>query len=172
MSSGGPRRSRLAILVDLVDREDQHLLAVRRRLLGNDCAVDTDRLCHVLADDLGIDRLESFGAKFARMQDTVVDKLIPALLKEAGEKVSTAIDNLGRMERFDLIASADDWLQMRGLRNRLIHEYIDRPEDLAPALERACEFTDRMHHDYGAIREYATTRLGVALPNNDTASEF
>jgi len=53
----------------------------------------------LLADAPGIDRLGSFGAKFARMQDTVVDKLIPALLRAAGESVFAAIDNLGRMER-------------------------------------------------------------------------
>jgi len=41
--------------------------------------------------------------------------------------VTAAIDNLGRMERFGLVACADDWLQMRSLRNRLVHEYIDRP---------------------------------------------
>jgi len=114
-------------MVELVDREDHHLLAVRQRLFGNDCIVDTGRLLRLVADDIGIDRLESFGAKFGRMKDTIVDKLIPAVLKEAGEQVTAAIDNLGRMERFGLVACADDWLQMRSLRNRLVHEYIDRP---------------------------------------------
>lgn len=159
--SSHPQRHRLTQLLALVDREDHHLLGVRHRLLGDDCNVDAARLAGLVADDLGIDRLESFGAKFARMQDTVVDKLIPATLKEAGEQVAAAIDNLDRMERFGLIASAEDWLEMRGLRNRLVHEYIDRPEDLAPALERACRFVDRMHTDYQAIRNYAVIHLGV-----------
>lgn len=51
---------------------------------------------------------------------------------------------------------------MRGLRNRLVHEYIDRPQDLAPALERACTFTDRMHADYRIIRSYALKHLEAA----------
>lgn len=127
MSNDSPRGSRLVHMVELVDREDHHLLAVRQRLFGNDCIVDTGRLLRLVADDIGIDRLESFGAKFGRMQDTIVDKLIPAILKEAGEQAAAAIDNLGRMERFGLVACADDWLEMRGLRNRLVHEYIDRP---------------------------------------------
>lgn len=78
----------------LVDKEDRHLAGVRQRLLGNNCAVNTARLNELLADDIGMDRLESFGAKFGRMQDTVVDKLIPAILRQAGESVAGAIDNL------------------------------------------------------------------------------
>lgn len=155
-------RERLARLLRLVEREDVHLRAVRHRLLGADCSLDAGRASALLSDDTGIDRLESFGAKFARMQDTVIDKLIPALLLATGEPVMTAIDNLGRMERLGLVASAEPWFEMRRLRNRLVHEYIDQPGDLAVALERACRFTDNMHADYVLIRSYATAHLGIA----------
>jgi hypothetical protein len=59
---------RLQQLVRLIDREDAHLLAVRRRLLDDDCHVNADRMQGLVDDAIGIDRLESFGAKFARMQ--------------------------------------------------------------------------------------------------------
>jgi len=152
---------RLQQLFDLVDREDHHLLAVRRRLLDDDCHVDAERVQTIINTDTGIDRLESFGAKFARMQDTIVDKLIPRVLIAAGEHPQAAIDNLGRMERLVLITSAEDWQAMRWLRNRLVHEYIDNPEALAPALEQACRFTDTMHRDYAAIRAYAARKLWI-----------
>ncbi|AHE97438.1 hypothetical protein [Thioalkalivibrio paradoxus] len=154
-------RKRLARLLDLVDREDEHLLAVRERLLAGDCAVSLDRVLGILASDIGIDRLESFGAKFGRMQDTIMDKLVPAFLTCAGESTGPAIDNLARLEKLGLIEQADDWLQMRHLRNRLVHEYIEKPDDLAPALQRACRFTDRMHDDYRNLRTYARDRLVV-----------
>ena len=149
----------LTRLLDLVRKEDKHLLAVRRRLLEDDCRVTDERLSTMLDTDIGIDRLESFGAKFGRMQDTVIDKLIPALLRTAGEATGAAIDNLNRMERLGLVHSVDEWLQMRRLRNRLVHEYIDKPAELTPVLERACHFTDRMHEDFQAIDTYATTHL-------------
>lgn len=152
---------RLVRLLELVEREDIHLMAVRTRLLGNDCAVDAARVQRLLADEVGIDRLESFAAKFGRMQDTCVDKLVPSLLRAAGESLGAAIDNLMRMEKLGLIASSDEWLEMRRLRNRPVHEYMEKPEDLAPALERACHFTDRMHTDYLTLRAYATDHLGV-----------
>ncbi len=160
----GPIREeaeRLSRLFALVAREDAHLLAVRQRLLGDGCTIDEIRADQLLADDTGIDRLESFGAKFARMQDTIVDKLVPALLFAAGETIAAAIDNLGKMERLGLIQSAEEWLEMRRLRNRLVHEYIERPADLARALARACRFTQSLHADYQRIRHYAESHLHV-----------
>ncbi len=167
MTEAQSKPIRLVQLLQLVQRQDAHLLAVRQRLLDDDCVVDATRLQVLLADTLGIDRLESFAAKFARMQDITVDKLIPVLLHTAGEPVLAAIDNLSRMERLGLIASAEQWQQMRGLRNRLVHEYFDRPADLAPALQRACEFTSRMHADFQSMYHYATTHLHLRLNRDE-----
>lgn len=161
MIEAGDSHQRLHRLLVLVDREDEHLQAVRHRLLGDDCRVDETRVLTILSETIGIDRLESFGAKFGRMQDTVVDKLIPAYLEVVGERVGAAIDNLNRMERLGLLSSADDWLAMRALRNRLVHEYMEQPAELTSALERACRFAQQMHRDYGAIRRAASDYVHV-----------
>lgn len=158
-------RETVARLLELVEREDIHLLAVRERFLDGDCRVDAKRMADLLADPEGEDRLESFGAKFSRMQDTVIDKLLPRVLYLAGERVAAAIDNLGRAERIGLVTSADDWMAMRHLRNRLVHKYIDRPEEMAPVLERACRFTETMHADFRAISVYALETLEVPAPS-------
>jgi uncharacterized protein YutE (UPF0331/DUF86 family) len=152
-------QERLQRLLELVNREDHHLLAVRQRLLNDDCDVTPDRVAAILSTDLGIDRLESFGAKFGRMQDTVIDKLVPTLLRAAGESTGAAIDNLSRLERIGLIESSDAWLEMRRLRNRLVHEYMDRSDALATALERACRFTEAMHDDVARMRDYVQQHL-------------
>ncbi len=52
-----------------------------------------------------IDTLESFAAKFSRMQDTIADKLLPVFLKTAGEPIGTVIENLNRAERLALISN-------------------------------------------------------------------
>ena len=69
--------------------------------------------------DLG-ERVDAFVARFSRLQDTLADKLLPALLKELAEPVGPALDNLGKAERFAWIASIDDWLVVRKLRNRMV----------------------------------------------------
>ena len=146
---------RLAQLLTLVEREDHHLLAVRRRLFGAKQArtIDVDWLRETLKTPQGIDRLESFGAKFSRLQDTLMDKLLPQWLRAAGEQPGAVIDNLNRAEQLGLIVRTDDWLAMRRLRNRLVHEYVEDLQVMLEALRRAYEFVDQLHTAYLTIQQ-------------------
>ena len=47
------------------------------------------------------------------------------------------IDRLGRAERLGLIQSSAQWIDIRQLRNQMIHEYVEDPRVLADALETA-----------------------------------
>lgn len=109
MSKPAVEHTRLKQLLSLVNKEDNHLQAVRDRLIPSAEQINLHWLETVLADDVGADRLESFGAKFARMQDTVIDKLLPQLLRVAGETPMAAIDNLNRAERLGFISSTETW---------------------------------------------------------------
>jgi hypothetical protein len=152
---------RLQQILRLVAKEDHHLQAVRNRFMPNGVEIDIDWLQATLDEDIGVDRLESFSAKFARMQDTVIDKLLPQLLKAAGETPMAAIDNLNRAERLGFIADADTWLQMRRLRNRLVHEYFESLDEMIPALKQAEAFTRELHNAAEAMADYAVSHLGV-----------
>jgi hypothetical protein len=146
---------RLAQILTLVEREDHDLLAVRRRLFGAKQArtIDVDWLRETLKTPQGIDRLESFGAKFSRLQDTLMDKLLPQWLRAAGEQPGAVIDNLNRAEQLGLIVRTDDWLAMRRLRNRLVHEYVEDLQVMLEALRRAYEFVDQLHTAYLTIQQ-------------------
>ena len=90
-----------------------------------------------LGDDIDdAERVEAFVARFSRLQDTLGDKLLPALLLALGEPVGAVIDNLDRAERLGFVASADDWLATRRLRNRMVHEYVEDPAVLAESLRQ------------------------------------
>ena len=152
---------RLEQLLRLVAKEDHHLRAVRDRFFPESIEIDVAWLTSALESDIGVDRLESFSAKFARMQDTVIDKLLPQLLKTAGETPMAAIDNLNRAERLGFLADTDMWLQMRRLRNRLVHEYFETLDEMIPALKRAASFTRELHDAATAMADYAVNHLGV-----------
>ena len=62
------------------------------------------------------------------LQDNLGDKFLPQLLLALAEKPGAAIDNLDRAERLGWIESVEAWLEIRKLRNQMVHEYI---EDLA-----------------------------------------
>ena len=139
-------------VLGLVGREDKHLMAVKDRFFGQVESVDAAWLETILATPEGVDRLESFVGKFTRMQDTVMDKLVPLFLKIMGEPVGAAIDNLNRMEKLDFIQCADEWIELRYLRNRLVHEYMEDAEVMAMALGRARSLMEVMHQTYVLVR--------------------
>jgi 4'-phosphopantetheinyl transferase EntD len=50
---------------------------------------------------------------------------------------------------------------MRLAHNRLVHEYVERPDAMLPALKRAREFIDTRCAAHHAIRAYAQARFAV-----------
>ncbi|MGH8582578.1 MAG: hypothetical protein ACREWG_07255 [Gammaproteobacteria bacterium] len=153
--------ARLACVLELVDREALHLAEVTQRFFGGTEAIDREWLAKQLATPEGIDRLESFGAKFSRQQDTLSDKLLPLFLRAAGELPGTAVENLTRGERLGIIPDAQEWLGARGLRNRLVHEYIDDLGELGASLDAARRFARILIEAAHAFRRYAEQRLGM-----------
>jgi uncharacterized protein with HEPN domain len=129
---------RLRFLSRVVRRECDHLSTTDRRLFATPM---TAQIAAVLADDPDLsERAEAFVSRFARLQDTLGDKLLPALLRAMGERTGAAIDNLDHAERLGLLDSADRWTTVRELRNRMIHEYMEDPVLLADALQTGHEF--------------------------------
>lgn len=78
--------------------------------------------------------LEAYSSRFCRLQDTVGDKLLPAFLSALQEPVKSAIDNLDKAEKLGFLDSADDWIEIRLLRNKMVHEYFESIEIFAEAL--------------------------------------
>ena len=89
---------RMQQVIQILDKQDALLKGVMQRLFNQD-NLDVKWLENTLTTAEGIDRLESFAAKFARMQDRFVDKLLPLFLRHTGEIPKTAIDNLNRLEQ-------------------------------------------------------------------------
>jgi len=144
-------RERLTQILALLEKEDRLLCGVRERLFQGP-TLDAAHLAALLETPAGIDRLESFTSKFCRMQDTFVDKLLPIYLRSLGELPGSAIDNLRRAEQLGLIEDAESWVEMRLLRNRLVHEYVDDITQLSEQLLLAREQAEALHDSYLKLR--------------------
>jgi hypothetical protein len=118
--------TRLEFLARVTDKECQHLLDTDGRLFGNLFTIEVAQ--QIELDPILAERLDAFVSRFGRLQDTVGDKLLPALLLALAERSGPAIDNLDKAEKLGFIESADTWMELRRLRNQMVHEYI---EDLA-----------------------------------------
>ena len=135
MSSDPTNRGRLLFLADVVQKERQHLAFTANRLFPEGRAVTAEVVESWVADPEVTERMDAFVARFSRLQDTLGDKLLPALLRFTGEHVGPAVDNLNRAEKFGWIDSAEDWMLYRQLRNQMVHEYIEDYAVLADSLE-------------------------------------
>lgn len=124
---------RLEFLCRVVDKESRLLLDTKRRLFQP--GFDPEALTRLDATPDLADRVESFVARFGRLQDTVGDKLLPQVLAVLGERVASFADNLDRAEKLGWIQSADDWFAMRSLRNQMVHEYVEDAALLWNALD-------------------------------------
>jgi hypothetical protein len=69
--------------------------------------------------------LDAFVSRYGRLQDTLGDKLLPALLRAGLEKTGPQLDNLLHAEKLGWIESTQTWIELRELRNRLVHEYME-----------------------------------------------
>ncbi len=137
MTPHADQLSRLHFLARVAKRERKHLLTTDQRVFTEPFSAARARQ---LDTDIELaERVEAFVARFSRLQDTLGDKLVPALLRALGEPVGAFIDNLDRAERFGWLASADNWLSARKLRNQMIHEYIEDTVILASALQAGHE---------------------------------
>ncbi|WP_215843522.1 nucleotidyltransferase substrate binding protein [Acidithiobacillus montserratensis] len=149
---------RLALILVTLEREDTLLQGVTRRLFDDHSRLDDAWLDSILTTPEGIDRLESFGAKFGRMQDTLMGKALPTYLHAVLEPTGSVIDNLNRAEALGIIEQAQDWMEMRALRNRLVHEYLPGPEVMLASLERAHHFIPVLQATYTEL-QYRATRI-------------
>ena len=129
-----PPSDKLRFLAETVLAEAAMLRITDGRLFAE--PMGADRAASLRHDIDLAERVDAFVARFGRLQDTLGDKLLPALLIWLAEPVGPAIDNLARAERLGWIGSATDWIECRQLRNFMIHEYVRDMAVLAAALSK------------------------------------
>jgi hypothetical protein len=120
------------------------------------------------------ERLEAFVSRFGRMQDTMADKLFPRWLMALAETPGSQIETLNRAERLGVVESVEAWLEARKLRNRLVHEYMEEPDDFAEDLMLAKDYTVMLLDTYGRIRTFAASRMELTdarLPRQVTLNK-
>lgn len=79
--------------------------------------------------------LDQFAYRYTRLQDDMGARLIPAVLRALGEEIAAmpVLDRLSRMEQLGWLPDAEQWNELRRIRNEFTHDY---PETLAGRFER------------------------------------
>ena len=151
--------ARLQFLCRVVERESRYLQQTDARLFGELALAQTLKQLDI--DPLLAERLDAFVSRFGRLQDTVTDKLLPALLQAMAEPRGAALENLDQAEKLGWLDSADQWLEMRKLRNQMVHEYIEDRVVLTDALQAGHAFVPMMLAVASRLIEKTQQRLST-----------
>lgn len=153
-------RLRLQFLCRVVQKEARYLHETDTRLFA--APLSAELLETIIRDPLLAERLDAFVSRFGRLQDTLADKFLPALLDALAEPKASAIDNLDRAEKLGWIESTDNWLEMRKLRNQMVHEYIEDLVILSNALKAGHEFVGTLVDSANRFVAQAQRRIEIA----------
>lgn len=116
---------------------------------------DTD-LEHLTKADRRL--LDQFAYRYTRLQDDMGARLMPAALRALGEDIAplSVLDRLNRLEQLDWLPSADEWGDLRRVRNEFAHEYPETSAERYARLHRALDSAHRvleiLGHLCGKIR--------------------
>lgn len=114
-----------------------------------------EKLQQLSAIDLAV--FDQFIVRFSKLQDAMGAKLLPGVLALTQEQGSldTFIDKLNRLEKIGALASVDQWLILREMRNQFAHDYPEDPEIQAGLLNKAFLLADTLLQSLEAIKLFA-----------------
>ena len=142
-------------LIKVTEKEVRYLTRTANRL--NELNINLSWVESLDNNDLHSEMLDAFVSRYGRLQDTLGDKLLPAMLRGSLEKTGSQLDNLLRAEKLGWIESTQIWIEMRELRNRLVHEYIESPSDLLSALQQALKSVTILIETQDRMANYVKT---------------
>jgi DnaJ-domain-containing protein 1 len=95
-------------------------------------------------DRLGKDTrrlLDPFAYRYTRLRDDMGARLFPTKLRAAGEDVApmSVLDRLARLEQLGCLPSADQWIELRRIRNEVTHDHPDTLEERFLRLQLAIQ---------------------------------
>ncbi|TXF13361.1 hypothetical protein [Pelomicrobium methylotrophicum] len=90
--------------------------------------------------------LDQFAYRYTRLQDDMGARLMPAILRALGEEVAAmpALDRLNRLEQLGWLPSAEEWVELRRIRNEFAHDYPATAQERLERLQLAFSSARRL----------------------------
>jgi len=100
------------------------------------------------------DRLESLSSKFARLTDLILKQAIKTIdILDLEDPPETMRDTINRAEKKGLISSALKFIELRKMRNKIAHEYVEE-DDLLSIYKFVLENTPLLFDSVKRIETY------------------
>ncbi|NNM79742.1 MAG: hypothetical protein HKM01_04730 [Gallionella sp.] len=131
------------------------------------------------ADELKKERVSAFCARFGKFQDYLSDKVLRLWLEAVGERVGTALENYSVAERAGILGiPSEQMIEVRTIRNRLTHEYIENAKSIPADVNAVIRMTpvllttlDKLVNHYATVVRNSSCHIhgahctGVGMPH-------
>ena len=104
-----------------------------------------------------MERFEALTARFARLSDIMIQKVFRTLDTIDLEDRGTVRDRINRAEKRGVIESADNFVEIRMVRNEIAHEY--KSETVLEIFERVLKLTPSLMKAAEGIETYSAKYL-------------
>ena len=118
-------------------------------------------------EGLDVSVIDQMIFRFSKLQDTMGDKIFPAILELNGEEVKkiTFIDRLNRLEELELLYK-DGWMALRKDRNEIANEYSFNQEEVVDNINLIYNRVDDLLKMYDNIYTYCFTKFDFVKNSN------
>jgi len=120
-------------------------------------------------DTLGKDDrrlLDQFAYRYTRLQDDMGVRLIPAALRALGEEIAAmpVLDRLSRMEQLGWLPDAEQWAELRRIRNEFAHDYPETTEERFERMQLAITSAQTVIEIFNSLSHKIRERFPMMEP--------
>jgi len=116
-----------------------------------------------------LEALETLTTRFSRLKDILIKRVFRAVSAVELSDAERLLDVLDLMERLHLIAGTEKWVELKELRNAIVHEY--KLDDLPALQRRVYQAVPILLDSLDAISSYATNQLVTMPPFQDSVGD-
>ncbi len=143
---------------DIVSKVNLHKSRLQLALkeIGEWDSIDSD----IFEDFEKIKVIDTFIYRFIKLQDIIGEKLFKVFLNDIGEYRDnmSLLDVLDKLEKFEIVDSANRWIEYRKLRNQLTHEYPNNEDEIIDGIKIAIDVYYEIETVLNNIDNYIDSR--------------
>ncbi|WP_299734743.1 hypothetical protein [uncultured Endozoicomonas sp.] len=121
-------------------------------------------------DEELFEKLDAFRVRFGDLQDSLGAKVFRSLLLSEDEEPINMADTLNRMEKRQIIQSAEHWRTLREIRNAFAHDYPEAEAERVNAINLAWKVAPELLDIADNIYHYCQ-RQNINLPEIERADK-
>ena len=134
---------------------DRHIQRIEEALTRLSSVLPLSVETYVDLDEEQVRCIDQFIFRFSKLQDAMGAKLFRYILEYLDEDISSVPmrDILNRLERYQLINSAEEWVYIRELRNKIAHDYPLFENDIVNILNELIPKISVLKDIYGRLKK-------------------